>query len=75
VITVDHYQSIIADIVAQQPTANSFDVGLIGNAAGTLPTPESLQDYSGAGVTWLLVQALTVDDAVDRAWRGPPRPT
>jgi hypothetical protein len=37
-----------------------------------LPTTDSLPAYAAAGVTWVLSQALSVDDAWGRIHSGPP---
>jgi hypothetical protein len=49
-----------------------FDVVVIGDAAGTRPAAAELPAYEAAGVTWHLVQALTIEDAETRIRRGPP---
>lgn len=72
VISVAEYEAIVADITDLRPHWHPFDVVLIGNAAGTLPTTDSLPAYAAAGVTWVLVQALSVDDARNRIRNGPP---
>lgn len=41
VIPVAEYESIVADITAQRRSAGPFDIVVIGNAAGTRPTPDS----------------------------------
>ena len=74
VLSVADYEAIVADIDAFRPedAFSPFDVVVIGNVAGTLPEPASLPAYEAAGVTWLLVQALSVEDARDRVRGGPP---
>jgi alkanesulfonate monooxygenase SsuD/methylene tetrahydromethanopterin reductase-like flavin-dependent oxidoreductase (luciferase family) len=74
VIPVADYETIVADIKAFRPESASSpcDVVVIGNAAGTLPDGDSLPAYEAAGVTWLLVQALSVEDARHRIKAGPP---
>lgn len=72
VISVADYEAFVADITALRPRLHPFDVVLIGNATGTLPTTDSLPAYAAAGVTWVLIQALSVDDAQSRIRNGPP---
>jgi alkanesulfonate monooxygenase SsuD/methylene tetrahydromethanopterin reductase-like flavin-dependent oxidoreductase (luciferase family) len=74
VISVADYETIVADIDAfrSEPAPSPFDLVLIGNAAGTLPDGDSLPGYEAAGVTWVLVQALSVEDARRRIGAGPP---
>ena len=74
VLSVADYEAISADIrsLRTDPAPSPFDVVVIGNTTGTLPTPGSLPAYEAAGVTWLLAQALTVEDARTRIERGPP---
>lgn len=73
VIDADTYQRIKLDIDGSRQSSDGYDLVVVGNAAGTSPTAESLGHYAAAGVTWLLVQALTVDDARRRIRRGPPQ--
>jgi hypothetical protein len=47
---------------------------VIGNVSGTSPTTDSLPAYAAAGITWVLSQALSVDDAWRRIRVGPPTP-
>lgn len=73
VISVEEYEVIVADISAHRsPDGGEFDVVVIGNAAGTLPSAESIDAYAAVGVTWVLEQALTVTAAQERIQRGPP---
>jgi alkanesulfonate monooxygenase SsuD/methylene tetrahydromethanopterin reductase-like flavin-dependent oxidoreductase (luciferase family) len=74
VISPAEYEAIVADITALRPQAQQgpFDVVVIGNASGTLPTTDSLPAYAAAGVTWVLSQALSVDEARRRIAAGPP---
>jgi alkanesulfonate monooxygenase SsuD/methylene tetrahydromethanopterin reductase-like flavin-dependent oxidoreductase (luciferase family) len=74
VISPAEYEAIVADIGAlrPQPQTGPFDVVVIGNASGTLPTADSLPAYAAAGVTWVLTQALSVDEARRRIASGPP---
>jgi hypothetical protein len=74
VISVADYEQIVADIKAFRPESapSGFDVVLIGNAAGTLPERDALAAYEAAGVNWVLVQALSVEDARHRIKAGPP---
>lgn len=74
VISPDEYEAITADIEGLRPAGapSGFDVVVIGNAAGDRPEPEALPAYAAAGVTWVLVQALGVDDARTRIKNGPP---
>ena len=70
------YQAMAADIGALREAAGAaggpFDLVVVGDAAGTRPGPAELPAYAAAGVTWVLVQALTVADARERIRRGPP---
>ncbi|MGH8974555.1 MAG: hypothetical protein ACRD0C_15310 [Acidimicrobiia bacterium] len=68
------YEAITADIERLRPdhAPSLFDVVLIGNASGTQPSRDSLPAYEAAGVTWLLSQALGVEDARSRIRTGPP---
>jgi alkanesulfonate monooxygenase SsuD/methylene tetrahydromethanopterin reductase-like flavin-dependent oxidoreductase (luciferase family) len=74
VISPADYETIVADITALRHPAQPgpFDVVVIGNVSGTLPTTDSLPAYAAAGVTWVLTQALSVDDARARIAAGPP---
>ncbi|MGH9034883.1 MAG: LLM class flavin-dependent oxidoreductase [Acidimicrobiia bacterium] len=74
VISPAEYEAIVADITALRPQGDPdpFDVVVIGNVSGTLPTTDSLPAYAAAGVTWVLTQALSVDDARSRIAAGPP---
>jgi alkanesulfonate monooxygenase SsuD/methylene tetrahydromethanopterin reductase-like flavin-dependent oxidoreductase (luciferase family) len=72
VIPPETYAEIAADLRAARTSDAPYDIVLIGNADATEPTLAALPDYERAGVTWLLTQALTVDDAHDRIRRGPP---
>ncbi len=76
VISAPEYETIVADITAfrSQGHTDPIDVVVIGNASGTLPTADSLPAYAAAGVTWVLTQALRVDDARRRIAAGPPKP-
>ena len=74
VIAPDEYQAIVSDIRAQRADHADFDVVVIGNAAGTHPTVDTLPAYETAGVSWVLTQALSVDEAQRRIRRGPPEP-
>jgi alkanesulfonate monooxygenase SsuD/methylene tetrahydromethanopterin reductase-like flavin-dependent oxidoreductase (luciferase family) len=62
----------IADDLHTTRTTRPYDVVLIGNAEATEPTPATIPQYERHGVTWLLTQALTVEDARTRIRRGPP---
>lgn len=73
VISAAEYGEIVADIRSQRATDTPFDVVVIGSADGTRPAVDELKDYADAGVTWHLVQALTIDDARQRIDNGPPR--
>ncbi|HEV3362652.1 MAG TPA: LLM class flavin-dependent oxidoreductase [Acidimicrobiia bacterium] len=72
VIPLEDYEAAIADIRALRPATDPFDVIVIGDRTGTQPTADALKSYEAAGVTWLLVQALTPEDAEERIRRGPP---
>jgi alkanesulfonate monooxygenase SsuD/methylene tetrahydromethanopterin reductase-like flavin-dependent oxidoreductase (luciferase family) len=74
VITPTDYEAIVADIEALRPegAASGFDVVVIGNAAGNLPETDALPAYAAAGVTWVLDQALSVEEARIRIGNGPP---
>lgn len=74
VIPPAEFGRIAEDIGPQRSSDAPFDLVLIGNADATQPTPGALDDYAGVGVTWLLVQALTLDAARARITAGPPRP-
>jgi Luciferase-like monooxygenase len=71
VIPPETYAEIAADLQATR-TTKPYDVVLIGNADATEPTPDTIPQYEGHGVTWLLTQALTVEDARTRISHGPP---
>lgn len=74
VIPVADYREMVHEIGARRRDDDArFDVVLFGNAAATAPAPDDLADYADAGVTWLLVLAMTVDDARRRIAGGPPR--
>ena len=72
VISAEDYEVAVTDIRSMRPAGEPFDVVVIGDAAGTHPAADALEAYESAGVTWLLVQALTVEDAEARIRRGPP---
>jgi len=72
VIPAAEYREMVDDIRSMRASDDPFDVVVIGNGAGTVPAASSLADYEEAGVTWLLVQALTAADAADRLRAGPP---
>ncbi len=72
VISAREYVGMAADIAAQRSVDQPpVDLVVLGDAAGTRPTPAELEDYAAAGVTWVLVQALTVDDARRRVTEHP----
>jgi alkanesulfonate monooxygenase SsuD/methylene tetrahydromethanopterin reductase-like flavin-dependent oxidoreductase (luciferase family) len=73
VISVEDYESMVREIMAMRTSDAAYDVVLIGNLSATSPTVESLPAYEAAGVTWLLVQALTIGDARDRIHRMPQK--
>jgi alkanesulfonate monooxygenase SsuD/methylene tetrahydromethanopterin reductase-like flavin-dependent oxidoreductase (luciferase family) len=73
VVSPDAYRTIAADIGAERTSDAPFDLVVIGDAEGTAPDRATYADYAGAGVTWLLAQALSVDDARARIRQGPPR--
>ena len=72
VIPPETYAEIAVDLRAARTSTAPYDVVVIGNADATEPTPATIPQYERAGVTWLLIQALTVVDARDRILRGPP---
>jgi hypothetical protein len=72
VISAAQYREIVADIRSERTSETPFDVVLIGNADASVPSTSDLDEYAGAGVTWHLVQALTVNEAIERVRRGPP---
>ena len=72
VITAAEYEAIAADIATFRQVDSPFDLVVIGNASGTLPAADSLDAYAAAGVTWVLHQPLTVDEARRRIEGGPP---
>jgi alkanesulfonate monooxygenase SsuD/methylene tetrahydromethanopterin reductase-like flavin-dependent oxidoreductase (luciferase family) len=74
VIPPEDYEAAMADIRSLRPPGQPFDVVVIGDAAATRPAADEIPAYEAAGVTWLLVQALTVEDAEARIRRGPPGP-
>ncbi|MGH9011684.1 MAG: LLM class flavin-dependent oxidoreductase [Acidimicrobiia bacterium] len=74
VIPPEDYDVAMEDIRSLRPAGQPFDVVVIGDAAGTRPAADELPAYEAAGVTWLLVQALTFEDAQARIRRGPPGP-
>ena len=47
------------------------DMAVIGSADGAQPANDELEGYAAAGVTWVLHQALTVEDARQRIKAGP----
>ena len=71
VIPVQDYAEALADIrgVRADPDA-PYDVVLIGDATGR--PPADLAEYEALGVTWLLTQAFTADEARVRITAGPP---
>ncbi len=71
VIPPETYAEIAADL-QDTLTTRPYDVVLIGNADATEPAPDTIPQYEGHGVTWLLTQALTVEDARTRISHGPP---
>jgi alkanesulfonate monooxygenase SsuD/methylene tetrahydromethanopterin reductase-like flavin-dependent oxidoreductase (luciferase family) len=74
VISAVEYGAMAADIAAQRSNDTvPFDLVVIGNAAGTVPAVDDLEDYAVAGVTWVLDQPFTVDEARRRITNGPPR--
>lgn len=73
VLTVDDYRTIAADLVTYRDHPGPFDVVVIGNARGTLPVVDTLETYAAAGVTWLLEQALSPEEARARIRGGPPQ--
>jgi probable F420-dependent oxidoreductase len=72
VIPPETYAEIAVDLRAARTSTAPYDVVVIGNADATEPTPAAIPQYERAGVTWVLVQALTVADARDRILDGPP---
>lgn len=72
VISAAAYREILTDIGAQRTTDSPFDAVVIGDASASVPSVDQLDEYAEAGVTWHLVQALTVDDATQRIRQGPP---
>jgi alkanesulfonate monooxygenase SsuD/methylene tetrahydromethanopterin reductase-like flavin-dependent oxidoreductase (luciferase family) len=75
VVSAAEYRTIVGDIRAERTSQAPFDVVVIGNADATVPLTSDLDEYSEAGVTWHLVQAVTLHDATDRIRRGPPNPS
>ena len=73
VVSAAEFREIADDIGSQRSSDGPFDLVLIGDADATQPTPQQLDEYAGAGVTWTLVQALTLDVARARIAAGPPR--
>jgi alkanesulfonate monooxygenase SsuD/methylene tetrahydromethanopterin reductase-like flavin-dependent oxidoreductase (luciferase family) len=72
VIPPEDYEAAVADIRSMRPPGQPFDVVVIGDGAGTRPTADAIGAYEAAGVTWLLVQALSPEDGHERIRRGPP---
>jgi len=72
VIPPEDYETAMADIRPLRSPEEPFDVVVIGDATGTRPAADELSAYEAAGVTWHLVQALTIEDAETRIRRGPP---
>jgi hypothetical protein len=54
------YAKMAVDLRGARASAAPYDVVVIGNADATEPTPAAIPHYERAGVTWVLVQALTV---------------
>ncbi len=73
VIPPSTYRRIKADIDVERRVRTPFDLVVIGSATTALPPRETLREYEAGGVTWFLVQALTVDDARERVRQGPRR--
>ena len=72
VIEADDYAQMAADIAALRTDGSPFDLVVIGNADGTRPAPNELDQYQAAGVTWVLAQSFILDDARRRIQAGPP---
>lgn len=72
VIPLEDYEAAMADIRELRRSGEPYDVVVIGDAAATRPASDELPAYEAAGVTWHLVQALTIEDADARIRRGPP---
>ena len=73
VIPPDAYRAMAADIASlrQRRGLAEFALVVIGNADATAPSVADLPLYTDAGVTWVLVQAFTAEDASARVQRGP----
>jgi probable F420-dependent oxidoreductase len=71
-IPPETYAEIADDLRAAGASTSQYDLVLIGNADATEPTPATVPEYERSGVTWLLVQALSVADARARILAGPP---
>ncbi|HVM14817.1 MAG TPA: hypothetical protein VM287_10885, partial [Egibacteraceae bacterium] len=66
------YETIGAELAGLRAVDDPFDVVLIGSVRAGWPSTADLGAYAAAGVTWALVQALTVEDAMARIRKGPP---
>jgi len=71
VIPHETYAEIADDLRAAGAPTSQYDLVVIGNADATKPTPATIPQYERTGVTWVLVQALSVADARDRILAGP----
>lgn len=71
-ITPAEYEAIGAELEGLRTVDDPFDLVVIGSVQAGWPSTADLGAYAAAGVTWALVQALTVDDAMARIRQGPP---
>jgi alkanesulfonate monooxygenase SsuD/methylene tetrahydromethanopterin reductase-like flavin-dependent oxidoreductase (luciferase family) len=73
IISVADCEAMTADIRLHRTSADPFDLVLIGDAAGHRPSTSEIPAYAAAGVTWTVMQALTLDAASARIAAGPPQ--
>ena len=73
VLSAGDHEEIAGDIRHHRDSDAPYDLAVIGNADGTRPAPDELADYAAAGVTWVIMQAFTVDEARRRIEEGPPK--
>jgi alkanesulfonate monooxygenase SsuD/methylene tetrahydromethanopterin reductase-like flavin-dependent oxidoreductase (luciferase family) len=73
VLSAGDYDEIAGDIRRLRDSDAPYDLVVLGNADGSRPAGDDLAAYAAAGVTWVIAQAFTVDDARRRIAQGPPR--
>jgi len=72
VVPPEDYEAAMADIRSLRQGDEPFDAVVIGDRTATQPGAEAIKSYEAAGVTWLLVQALSPEEAEERIRGGPP---